>query len=247
MNEYGGWYVPNKNTGGATLDLFDGFDELDCMIGKNYFWINKPEFLQSYALTPRVPQKYRIMIDCSGFNPKNIKVEHSGRKVYITGKEEYRGTAEDYSLKDFKKSYDVPAQAEIEKLICFMTTTGYLVVEFPLKETTNHSNGDLIPKIVDTTGGGKAMTMKFSLPDNVDQTKIWLFIKDRDFIVKTEDMSQKHHLYAKFFYYKRAVLPENTDFDLLKCTYEGNKLVITAPLKTEYKSYRTVPIEFKKH
>ena len=32
MNEYG-WYVPNKNTGGTTLDLFDGFDELDHMIG----------------------------------------------------------------------------------------------------------------------------------------------------------------------------------------------------------------------
>jgi len=70
------------------LDLFDGFDELDHMIGnlnifcflkhilfsfnflfegKNYYWITKPEFLQSYTTyTPRVPQKYRILVDCSG-------------------------------------------------------------------------------------------------------------------------------------------------------------------------------------
>ena len=43
-----------------------------------------------------------------GFNPKSIKVEYVGRKVHITGKEEYRGGAEDYSVKDFKKCYDVP-------------------------------------------------------------------------------------------------------------------------------------------
>jgi len=247
MNEYG-WYVPNKNTGGTTLDLFDGFDELDHMIGKNYFWITKPEFLQTYTTTPRVPQKYRILIDCSGFNPKSIKVEYVGRKVHITGKEEYRGGAEDYSVKDFKKCYDVPQTVEIEKLASFMTYTGFLVIEFPLKETNVHPHGDLMPKIMDTTGGGKMFTMKLSLPDNYDQNKIWLFIKDRDFIVKTEDMSQKQHTHAKFYYYKRAVLPENTDFDHLKCTFESNKLVITAPLKTDYKiGFRTVPIEFKKH
>ena len=110
-----------------------------------------------------------------------------------------------------------------------------------------HPHGDLVPKITDVSGGGKTMTMKFCLPDNYDQTKIWLFIKDRDFIVKTEDMAQKIQTHAKFFYYKRIVLPENTDFEMLKCTCEGNKLVITAPLKTEYKGVRTVPIEFKKY
>ena len=163
----------------------------------------------------------------------------------------------------------MPQQAELEKIVSFMTSTGYLVVEFPrefltsslcekkifnffyqnflkVKETTNHPHGDLIPKIMDTTNGCKTMTLKLSFPDNVDQTKIWLFIKDRDLIVKTEDMSQKHHTHARFFYYKRAILPENTDFDLLKCTFENNKLVVTAPLKTEYKSFRSVPLEFKK-
>jgi HSP20 family molecular chaperone IbpA len=246
MSEHG-WFVPNKNTGVTTLDVYDGFDELDNVMGKNYFWITKPEFLnQSYAMTPRVPQKYRIMLDCSGFTAKNIKVEHTGRKLFISGKEENRVGSEDYSVKDFKKCYDVPQQAELEKIVSFMTATGYLVVEFPLKETASHPHADLIPKILDTTNGCKTMTLKLSFPDNIDQTKIWLFIKDRDLIIKTEDMSQKHHTHARFFYYKRAVLPENTDFDLLKCTFENNKLVVTAPLKTEYKSFRSVPLEFKK-
>ena len=74
---------------------------------------------------------FSLLKNKKGFNPKSIKVEYVGRKVHITGKEEYRGGAEDYSVKDFKKCYDVPQTVEIEKLVCFMTYTGFLVIEFP--------------------------------------------------------------------------------------------------------------------
>jgi hypothetical protein len=101
-----------------------------------------------------------------------------------------------------------------------------------------------------TGGSGKGIQMKFSLPDNYDSTKVFCYIKDRDFIVKTEDKSQKYDAYVKYYYYKRSSLPENTDFDQLKCYSENNKIVLSAPIRTDYKGqFRSVPMEYctKKH
>lgn len=36
MSEHG-WFVPNKNTGVTTLDVYDGFDELDNVMGNSLF------------------------------------------------------------------------------------------------------------------------------------------------------------------------------------------------------------------
>jgi len=102
----------------------------------------------------------------------------------------------------------------------------------------------------DMNGGVKGIQMKFALPDNYDQTKVMCYIKDRDFIVQTEDKSQKYDAYVKYFYYKRSILPEMTDFDQLKSYFENNKIVVTAPFRTDYKGqFRTGPMECctKKH
>jgi hypothetical protein len=96
-----------------------------------------------------------------------------------------------------------------------------------------------------TSGGGKGVQMKFTLPDNFDSTKVFCYIKDRDFIVKTEDKSHNYDAYVKYYYYKRSILPEMTDFDQLKCYFENNKYItVTAPFRTEYKGqFRQVPME----
>lgn len=45
---------------------------------------------------------------------------------------------------------------------------------------------------------------------------------------------------------KRTTLPENTEFDKLKCEQDANAISITAPLNTDYtRSYRNVPIEHR--
>lgn len=96
------------------------------------------------------------------------------------------------------------------------------------------------------TKEGKVIKLNFSLPDNVDRNSVWLYLKDRDLVVKSEDKSQNPDSVSKFFYYKRATLPENTEFDMLKCYCEdNNKLVITTPLKADYKGFKPIPIEFK--
>ena len=105
-------------------------------------------------------------------------------------------------------------------------------------------NSELSPNIVEQNGN-KMVTMKFSLPENIDPSKIHVSIKDRDLICKFEDKVQKSDSTSKLYYYKRATLPENTDFDQLKCYYDQGKLSVQAPFKSDYRPYKTVPIDYK--
>lgn len=241
------WFHPNaKHTGPNTLDMFDAFDELDHMVGRNLEWINKPEFMQ-VPLVPRVPQKYRIVVDCHGYQAKSIKTEIKGDKLVVSAHEEVRHEGEDFHVKQFRRSYLVPTTCEVDKMVSFFTRHGQLVIEFPMRETTLHLNQDLFPRIEDRIDGTKAVTMRFNVPENIDPSKVTVSIKDRDLIVKAEDKIEKPDGMSRFFYYKRTTLPENTKFDELKCNYDNHQIQVSAPLCLDWKSHRAVPIEGVKH
>jgi len=106
---------------------------------------------------------------------------------------------------------------------------------------------DLMPKITETTGGGKEVSLNVFVPENIDPSKVHVSIKDRDLIIRAEDRVEKPDGFTRFHYYKRSTLPENTDFNTLKCHYEHGKITITAPLTTEHKPFRmNVPIDYAK-
>lgn len=243
------WVRAPPLTGLSTLDLFDPFDELDHTISRNLNWLSRPDFLNFMPLFPKVPQKYRISMDCSGFSPNSIKTEVKGNKLIVTGKEETKeeGGGHDYSIREFRKSYDLPSSAEHDKMVSFMTAGGNLIIELPLKETKTSPNADLYPHIVDNSDGTKSVCMKFVLPTNVDPAKANVMVKDRDLIFRVEDKVEKPDKTSRYYYYKRTTLPENTEFDKLKCEMkDNNQISISAPLNTEFtRSYRTIPIEHR--
>ena len=200
----------------STLDLFDPFDELDNVISRNLHWLNKPEFLRTLPLYPRVPQKYRVSVDCTGFSPSSIKTEmKDNSKLVVSAREEAR-TDEvegDYTVREFKRTYQLPPQAEPDKLISFMTAGDRLIIEVPLKETEVSRDSDLFPQIIDNPDGTKSVSMRFTLPDNVDTSKMSVSVKDRDLIFRVEDKVDKADRHTRFHYYKRTTLPENTKLD----------------------------------
>jgi len=198
--------------------------------------------LKDIPRLPTIPQKYRVSVDCAGFDPKSIKTEIHGRKLTVTAKEEHKVSSDNYSTKEFKKTYDLPENAETDKLVSFMTSHGNLICELPLKETQASLNQELFPKIVDENGH-KVVKMDFSIPMNIDPSKVTVSIKDRDLICKAEDKVTRPDGSTRFYYYKRSTLPENTDFDKLKCHFENGRLAIAAPLRTDFKSMRHIPIE----
>lgn len=230
----------------STLEAFDPFDELDQTMGRNLQYLNKPEF--AVPALPRVPQKYRITLDCAGFSPSSIKTEWKDNVLTVSAREELKcAETGDFSVKEFKKTYTMPVQAECDKMVSFMTGDGHLCIEVPLKETEFHSNTDLFPQIVDENGS-KLVKMKFNMPANIAPENIHINIKDRCLVVKAEEKKIKSDGVSKFHYYKKTTLPENTDFESLKCNYDNatHQISVCAPINMSW-APKKIPIEHKSH
>lgn len=237
--------VAHPNT---SLEMFDPFDELDKAISRNFHWFNKPDFLdEMMPMFPRVPQKYRITVDCAGFKPSSIKTEMNERekKLVVFANEDVKieGT-DDFSTKQFKKTYQLPENCVTEKMVSFMANNGHLIIEFPLRETDTHKISDLFPQIVDGENGNKQVTMKFNVPAHINPNKVSVSVKDHDVIFRAEDEVKKPDGISKFHYYQRTTFPDNTHLGDLKCFQDKNQIVVKAPLSLEHtKGYRKVPIE----
>lgn len=95
--------------GPSTLDLFDAFDDLDRMMSRNLIWLNEPETLRLSSPKQPVSEKYRITLDCQGFNPNSIKTEiKDNNKLVVSASEGKPSATSDYSLREFRKTYDLP-------------------------------------------------------------------------------------------------------------------------------------------
>jgi len=225
-----------------TLDMFDPFDSLDHTIGRNMQWINRPDFMM--PTMPKVPQKYRVTLDCAGFNPKSIKTEWNKNVLTVSGRESAKcDETGDFNVKEFKKTYTMPERAECDKMISFMTSDGQLVIEVPLRETERHQNFDLFPQICDSKDGGKCMKMKFTVPENIAPEHIHINVKDRCLIVKAEEKKVKPDGVSTFHYYKKTTLPENTNWDALKCSYDNHQIQVSAPLNLDWTPTKKISIE----
>ena len=237
------WMRPKTlSFGPSTLDIFDPFDELDQMIGRNFNWLIKPQFLSKAC---GIPNKYRVTIDCTGYGPESIKTEVKDGVLIVTGSEgDKKSDNEDFSIRQFRKSYKLPSNADTEKLASFIASNGKLVIEVPLKQTKTNTISDLIPKISEDK---KSVSMSMSLPEGIDPSKINVTCKDRELVVKYENKTETDDSFSKIYFYKQVLLPENTEFNGLKCAYENNTLSVTAPLNTDYKEKQAnmIPIEVK--
>lgn len=231
----------------TSLDLFDPFDELDRAVSRNFHWFSKPDFLDEMPLFPRVPQKYRITVDCAGFKPTSIKTElvEKDKKLIVSAHEDFKveGT-DDFSTKQFKKTYQLPENSIPEQLVSFMANNGHLIIEVPLRDTESLKVTDLFPQIVDAEDGNKQVTMRFNVPAHINPNKISVSVKDHDVIFRAEDEVKKPDGVSRFHYYQRTTFPENTKIGDLKCFHDNNQVIVRAPLSVEQgKTYRKVPIE----
>ena len=190
------WFTP-------TLDIFDPFDPVDRMLSRNLEWITRPSFIEPLPLIPLVPRKYRVTVDCAGYTPSQLKTDIVGGKLVVHGKEDTKTKAGDFSTKEFRKTFKLPDNVETEKMISFVTPLGQMVIEVPIKGETGHTMEDLFPKIVDVKEGGKRVELTCTVPTGVDPKKLEVTCKDRDVIIKGEDITEKPDGVTKFHYYKR--------------------------------------------
>ena len=257
-----------KFLGPTSLDMFDPFDELDTLMGRNIDWIRKPEFR---SIQPLVQEKviifiliyfiqfikhyyfyfyfkYRITVDCPGFESSrnNIKTDVKGNILIVTGHDEEKLRNGDYSSKEFRRTYELPEGAQSDKMVSFMPMPGVLIIEVLLNKEKNQFNmkNDLFSKIQDSNEG-KNMSVTFGIPDNIDPSKINVNVKDRDLIIQADDTKTTYDGTSKFHFYKRTTLPADTDFDKIKVTWDQNKLICNAPMRESSRAIRSIPIDRK--
>lgn len=153
-----------------TIDLCDPFDDLDFKIRHDLFWIHRPCFYDT-VIFPLIPEKYRVTVDCSDFSPSSIKTDIKGTKITVTAREEDRSSNDDYVVKELKKTYELPEEAETDKIASFVNKEGKLIIEAPLKRDPEGFDLDefLFPKVSDD---GKSISFNFRLPEKIEQSKI---------------------------------------------------------------------------
>lgn len=250
-----------ENFFGPTLDLFDPFDENDLASHRMQSalqWLQDPPRLQrelcpvtGHKKRPHT-DKFRVTLDVTGYKPEDLSVKVVGRKLFIDGKQEFR-EGDDFSVREMRKTYDLPENASFEHMTSFLTAKGTLVVEFPLvtppKERDDHHHevqkyAELVkdfnfdeffksafePKISDDAEkSGKKIDLSLDMTGfRPDQIQIHL--KDHDLIVQAESSSSDKHHTARSFIYKAITLPPNVDVEHMRSfLHDGKRLVITAP------------------
>jgi len=249
------------NIFGPSLDLFDPFDEVDLashQMQNALQWLHDPPRLQR-ELCPvtghkkrQHSDKFRVTLDVTGYKPEDLSVKVVGRKLFIDGKQEIR-EGEDFSVREMRKTYELPENASFEHMTSFLTAKGTLVVEFPLitqaKERDDHHHqlqqyganekefnfdeffkSAFEPKISDDTEkGGKKINLSLDMTGfRPDQIQVHL--KDHDLIIQGESSSMDKNHTARSYIYKAVTLPPNIDIEHMRSfLHDGKRLIITAP------------------
>jgi len=250
-----------ENFLGPSLDLFDPFDEIDLASHRMQTalqWLQDPPRLQrelcpvtGHKKRPH-SDKFRVTLDVHGYKPEDLSVKVVGRKLFIEGKQEVRD-GEDFSVKEMRKTYDIPEHASFEHMTSFLTAKGTLVVEFPLitqgKERDDHHHqlqkyganikefnfdeffkSAFEPKIIDDVEkGGKRIDLSLDM-SGFRPDQIQIHLKDRDLVVQGESSSSDKHNTARSYIYKAVTLPSNIDVEHMRSfLHDGKRLIITAP------------------
>jgi HSP20 family molecular chaperone IbpA len=62
-------------------------------------------------ILPALAEKFRVQLNVAGFNPETIKTRVDGRKVIVEAKQEERQADGDFSVREIRKSYELPEHA----------------------------------------------------------------------------------------------------------------------------------------
>jgi HSP20 family molecular chaperone IbpA len=63
------------------------------------------------SIAPALSEKFRVQLNVAGFNPETIKTRVEGRKVIVEAKQEDRQGEGDYSIREIRKTYELPEHA----------------------------------------------------------------------------------------------------------------------------------------
>jgi len=264
------------------LHLFDPWRDFDTFptalstIPNSFRWINEPRrsaFSRSSfhssgnntlaptistSIVPALSEKFRVQLNVAGFNPETIRTRVEGRKVIVEAKQEDRQSAGDYSLREIRKTYDLPEHADEANLASFVTPNNMLVVEVPVNpprlerrpsqtiadtQALAHfgafrdplfdypgfiASPDFRPRIVDASGQ-KKIQLSIGMR-NYRPEQIKVSVKNNELVVQGENNYNDNNRSERSFFTKSISLPPGTNVDQIQSFLNNDgQLEIEAP------------------
>jgi len=211
-----------------------------------------------------MPQKYRIAIDCTGFDRQSIRtnlLQNRGQCHLIVecgtqGRQLQRGFQcatgnVGLDLNNCRRSFTLPRTVDCNKMVKYLTPNGELVIEFPLLEVpTCCKDPTLVPRVVNCNGN-KVVSLKVPIPEMVSPAKLQVCLNQRELILRFENRIVPG-MVSRVYCYTKVTLPPNANLNAIKCKLAKKRLLtICAPVITGVRRaptmahYRCIPIERK--
>ena len=241
---------------GDQLDLFDPWNDFDIFPTAltarphAFRWVNQPQRLahsksqSGQPVSPSSPaphaEKFRVQLNVAGFSPESVKTRVDGRKVIVEAKQEDRQNDGDFSIREIRKSYDLPEHADASQLASYVTPNNMLVIEVPIrnpeaekkKEQGNVSQfGQVRDPLFDYVGfmGGSSFNPRIVDKDNNEKQleitvpmntykpeEIQVSVKNNELIVQGERRHQDDNRSERSYFYKSTLLPPGTQIEKLQ-------------------------------
>jgi len=218
-------------------------------------------------------EKFRVQLNVAGFNPDTIRTHVEGRKVIVEAKQEDRANGGDYSLREIRKTYDLPEYADSSNLASFVTPNNMLVIEVPIhhprverrpSQTQADVNAlslfgqfrdpifdypgfiaspDFRPQVIDVGGGQKHIKMSLAVK-NYRPEQIKVSVKNNELLVQAEHIYNDNNRSERSFLTKSIALPPGTQADQLKSFLNADgQLEIEAPFIEPTQS-RSIQVQY---
>lgn len=175
-----------------------------------------------------LPQKYRIVIDCTGIcDPNtvrtNIKCVQDNKHLIVTS-DLKKG-------RQFKRSYTLPPECETKKMTKFVTPQCQLVIEFNYMDVPLSLAISPEHEICTTAEHGKCVHVRVPIADFVEPAKVKVHVKGRDLFVHFEErIVPCGDWCSRVIYHTRVQLPQNVNLNAITAKSDKHKLTILAPI-----------------
>ncbi|CAF3329454.1 unnamed protein product [Rotaria socialis] len=218
---------------------------------------------------PAVSEKFRVQLNVAGFNPETIRTRVEGRKIIVEAKQEDRESSGDYSIREIRKTYDLPEHADASELASYVSPNNMFVMEVPVNnprierrpsqvqlETNTLSqfgqfrdpffdynrfvvSNDFHPRIIDINNGQKQLKMSLAVK-NYRPEQIKVSIKNNELIVQAENVYNDINRSERSFLTKSITLPPGTQIEQLQSFFSNDgQLEIEAPFTEPNKTFST--------
>jgi hypothetical protein len=151
----------------VTTGCVDQFQVIDHAIGRTLNTIARSQIVEPTVLPEIVrptivcpPKKFRIVCEEVGFIPHTVKTCIKGNMLHVFGLVRCMVESGVYAQREFKRSYELPRYACVEKLVTLFNEHGQLMIELPLVDV------DTYPEC-GKYGGLVLPTRETVLPENV--------------------------------------------------------------------------------